>query len=212
VRALVSKAGAVLIFDECTSGFRQVIGGTHLVHDVEPDLMVLGKTLGNGYAVNAILGRGDVMCAATETFISSTFWTERIGSAAALATLRVMTETDAPARVHAIGLDVRRRWHELATAVGLTLETAGLPAIGTFSVAGLSPLAVKTFVTQEMLKAGYLASTAMYASIAHTPEVLDQYFETLSPVFERLAAVDDDDDLLQLLPNGLADAGFKRTT
>ena len=53
-------------------------------------MIVYGKTLGNGYAINAVLGKRQVMEAAQSTFISSTFWTEAIGTAAALATLKEM--------------------------------------------------------------------------------------------------------------------------
>jgi len=102
-RALATKHGAVLVFDECTSGFRRNLGGVHLYHGVDPDVAVFGKTLGNGYAINAIIGRASIMQAAQETFISSTFWTERIGPSAALAALSVMKDEDAPARISAIG-------------------------------------------------------------------------------------------------------------
>ena len=94
VRALATQHNAVLIFDECTSGFRRTLGGMHLHYNVEPDLATFGKTLGNGYAITAVIGRESVMQAAQKTFISSTFWTERIGPTAALATLKVMEETE----------------------------------------------------------------------------------------------------------------------
>ena len=93
IRAICSDKGIVLIFDECTSGFRETFGGLHKKYNVEPDMCILGKALGNGYAVTAVLGKGDIMDKAEETFISSTFWTERIGSVAALETLDIMAET-----------------------------------------------------------------------------------------------------------------------
>ena len=80
----------MLIFDECTSGFRETFGGLHLKYGVEPDMAMFGKALGNGYAIAATIGRRSVMEAAQNTFISSTFWTERIGPSAALKTLDVM--------------------------------------------------------------------------------------------------------------------------
>ena len=90
VRDLATKKGIILIFDECTSGFRETYGGIHKKYCVEPDLAIYGKTLGNGYAINAIVGKRSVMEAAQKTFISSTFWTERIGPTAALKTLEIM--------------------------------------------------------------------------------------------------------------------------
>ena len=90
VRELANNHNAVLIFDEYASGFRETFGGIHLKYGVNPDLMTLGKALGNGYAITAVLGTKEVMEAGQSSFISSTFWTERIGSVAALETLNVM--------------------------------------------------------------------------------------------------------------------------
>jgi glutamate-1-semialdehyde 2,1-aminomutase len=209
-RRLADQYQAVLVFDECTSGFRRSMGGLHLHFGVEPDIAVFGKTLGNGYAINAIIGRRSVMEAAQETFISSTFWTERIGPSAALAALAAMQEDNAPARIHEIGLDVRSRWVEVASRARLSIETAGLPALGGFTVPGLDPVAVKTFVTQEMLISGFLAGTVLYASIAHDSAVLDAFSEALEPVFELLASFESADDLNARLLNGPAQSGFRR--
>ncbi|MCZ2111792.1 MAG: aminotransferase class III-fold pyridoxal phosphate-dependent enzyme [Dehalococcoidia bacterium] len=210
VRALASEHEAVLVFDECTSGFRRVLGGTHLYYGVEPDLAVFGKTLGNGYAINAVVGRESVMQAAQGSFISSTFWTERIGPTAAVAALKAMEVEDAPARINATGLAVTRRWRDLADDVGLAVEVSGIPALAGFSIPGLDPVAVKTYVTQEMLAAGFLAGVSLYSSIAHTEEVLDAYCNALHPIFARLALIEGDDDLIALLPNGTAQRGFQR--
>ena len=89
VRDLATERGIILIFDECTSGFRETFGGLYKKYGVEPDMAIYSKTIGNGYAICAV-GRKDVMNAAQRTWISSTFWTERIGPTAALATLKVM--------------------------------------------------------------------------------------------------------------------------
>ena len=90
VRDLCTKNNVILIFDECTSGFRETIGGLHLKYSVQPDLAIFGKALGNGYAITAVIGKKDFMDAAQKTFISSTFWTERIGPSAAIKTLEIM--------------------------------------------------------------------------------------------------------------------------
>jgi glutamate-1-semialdehyde 2,1-aminomutase len=211
VRALATKHGAVLVFDECTSGFRRALGGMHLHYGVDPDIATFGKTLGNGYAINAIIGRAEVMQAAQSTFISSTFWTERIGPTAALATLKVMADEDAPARVHAIGEAVQQRWLDTAQAAGLEISVGGLPALANYSVVGLDPLLVKTYVTGRLLDEGFLGGLSVYASIAHTDTVLDQYFTAVSKVMIELAQLDDA-GLRQLLPDGTAHGGFARLT
>jgi glutamate-1-semialdehyde 2,1-aminomutase len=211
VRALADKHNAVLIFDECTSGFRREIGGMHLHYGVEPDIATFGKTLGNGYAITAIIGRAEVMQAAQTSFISSTFWTERIGPTAALATLEVMSKEDAPARVHEIGITIQEMWKQLGDSVGLTVTTGGLPALANFTVVGLDPLAVKTYITSRMLDQGYLSGNSLYVSIAHTDSILDQYYQALAVVFAELATMDDT-GLAAALPHGTAQAGFKRLT
>jgi len=211
VRALADKRGAVLIFDECSSGFRRSLGGLHLHYGVEPDVATFGKTLGNGYAITAVIGRESVMQAAQSTFISSTFWTERIGPTAALAALDVMREEDAPQQVHNIGNEVQERWQELAANYGMDVTVGGLPALASFTITGLDPLAVKTYVTARMLDQGYLAGVNLYASLAHIPEVLADYFAALEPVFEELSNVDEE-GLFTKLPSGPAQSGFKRLT
>jgi glutamate-1-semialdehyde 2,1-aminomutase len=211
VRQLATDRKIVLIFDECTSGFRRSLGGLHLHFGVEPDIATLGKTLGNGYAITAVIGREEVMQAAQTTFISSTFWTERIGPTAALAAIKVMREEDAPQRVHEIGTQVQERWQQLADANGMTITTGGLPALANFTIAGLDPLAVKTYVTQQMLDLGYLAGVNLYASLAHSTQVLDDYFDAIAPVFAQLSQVNDD-ELRKQLPEGPAQSGFRRLT
>ena len=211
VRALATKHNAVLIFDECTSGFRRAMGGMHVHYNVEPDLATFGKTLGNGYAITAVIGRASVMEAAQTSFISSTFWTERIGPTAALATLDVMEKENATTRVHEIGTKVQSAWEKLGADAGLTVTTGGLPALANFTITGLDPLAVKTYITTRMLDFGYLASNSLYASIVHTDEVLDAYYNCLSIVFGELAAMDDT-QLTAALPFGTAQSGFRRLT
>ena len=211
VRELATKHDAVLIFDECSSGFRSQLGGQHKLYGVEPDMATFGKTLGNGYAVTAVIGRGEVMQAAQSTFISSTFWTERIGSAAGLASLAAMKEEDAPARVHAIGDRVQRRWIELASSVGLDITVGGMPAIATFTVEGRDPLLVKTYVTRRLLDQGYLGGLALYASLAHTDAILEPYFDVIGGIFGELASMDDA-ALKAALPDGTVQSGFARLT
>ncbi|MBO9589161.1 MAG: aminotransferase class III-fold pyridoxal phosphate-dependent enzyme [Devosia sp.] len=210
VRELATANGIVLIFDECTSGFRQSFGGLHKLYGVEPDMAVFGKALGNGYAVTAVIGRREVMEAAQNSFISSTFWTERIGSAAALATLDVMAQTQSWEVISAIGRDITRRWQELAAKHELGIATSGLPALTGFGFKGPNAAAYKTLISQEMLDKGYLAATSVYTSLAHTPEIIDGYFDALDPVFALIAECEAGRDVGSLLRGPVCHAGFKR--
>jgi len=210
VRQLATANGIVLIFDECTSGFRQSFGGLHRLYGVDPDMAVFGKALGNGYAVTAVIGRREVMEAAQNSFISSTFWTERIGSAAALATLDVMAQTQSWEVITGTGRDITRRWRELAAKHGLEISTSGLPALTGFAFKGPNAAAYKTLISQEMLDKGYLAATSVYTSVAHTPEIVDGYFDALDPVFALIAECEAGRDAGSLLRGPVCHAGFKR--
>jgi glutamate-1-semialdehyde aminotransferase len=210
VRDIADAHGIVLIFDECTSGFRQAFGGLHKIYGVDPDMAVFGKALGNGYAITAVIGRRAVMDAAQSTFISSTFWTERIGPVAALATLDAMEDCRSWEVITETGREITRRWQDLAASHGLTIRTRGLPALTGFDIPGARGLIYKTLITQEMLKAGYLAGTSVYVSTEHRPDVLDRYFEALDPVFALIAECEDGRDPEALLDGPVCHLGFSR--
>jgi len=210
VRRLATERRIALIFDECTSGFRQTFGGLHKMYGVEPDMAMFGKALGNGYAITAIIGRRGVMEAAQSTFISSTFWTERIGPTAALKTLEVMEEVRSWETITRTGLDITERWKALAGKHGLAITTSGLPALTGYSFDSAKELAYKTLVTQEMLAKGYLAGSNVYVCTAHTPDEVDRYFEALDPVFGLVKECEDGRDVMGLLKGPVCHGGFKR--
>jgi glutamate-1-semialdehyde 2,1-aminomutase len=210
VRELADASGAVLIFDECTSGFRETFGGLHKKYGVEPDMAMFGKALGNGYAITAVLGRRKFMEAAQTTFISSTFWTERIGPTAALKTLEVMERERSWGKITAIGQRIRARWEALATEHSLRLSHWGLPALCGFTIQSTNALEYKTLISQEMLKRGYLAGNCVYACTEHTDEILEGYFENLSAVFGMVQECENGRDVKTLLSGPVCHAGFKR--
>ena len=210
VREMASARGIVLVFDECTSGFRQTNGGLHKLYNVEPDMAMFGKALGNGYAITAIIGRREVMESAQTSFISSTFWTERIGPTAALKTLEVMERTRSWEQITRTGLEITARWKALAAKHGLKITTSGLPALAAFSFDGPNALAYKTLVTQEMLARGYLAGTSVYVCTEHTPPVVDRFFDALDPVFGLVKECAQGREVSSLLRGPICHGGFKR--
>lgn len=211
VRELASRNGIVLMFDECTSGFRESFGGLHMKFGVNPDMAMYGKALGNGYAITAVVGTREVMEVAQKSFISSTFWTERIGPVAALATLKVMKETRSWETVTRNGLKIRQGWEEISQRFGLSIIHWGIPALAGYSFVGESSQVQKTYVTQEMLKKGYLASSSVYSSIAHTDNLIEGYLEALGNVFEILSRSQNDPVATRSLLEGpVSHAGFQR--
>ena len=211
VRELATKKNIVLVFDECTSGFRETYGGIFKKFGVEPDMAMFGKTIGNGYALTAVVGKRDVMEAAQKTFISSTFWTERIGPTAALKTLEVMSRIKSWEIITEIGFKMQKGWNELALNHGLKIMISGIPSLSTYSFESQNALKYKTFVTQEMLKMGFLASTNFYASISHKEEHFDAYFNALDKVYKLIAACEANHrNIDDLLDGPVCHAGFKR--
>ncbi len=210
VRKLASEKNIVLIFDECTSGFRQSFGGLHKIYGVEPDMAVFGKALGNGYAITAVIGRREIMEAAQATFISSTFWTERIGPAAALKTLEVMEKDKSWEMITQTGLDITTRWKVLAKKYNLSINTSGLPALTGFTFASANTLAYKTLIAQEMLDKGFLAGNSVYVCTSHSAEIVSNFFEHLDPIFSLIKECEEGRDVMSLLKGPVCHGGFKR--
>ena len=210
VRKLATDRGIVLIFDECTSGFRESFGGLHKNYGVEPDMAMFGKALGNGYAITATIGRREVMEAAQSTFISSTFWTERIGPSAALKTLEVMERVKSWETITATGKSITEQWREFASEFGLSISTSGLSSLTSFAFNSPNALAYKTLITQEMLTKGYLAGTSVYVCIDHSADVVAKYFDALRPIFSLIRECEEGRNVSGLLKGPICHAGFKR--
>lgn len=211
VRELATKKGIALIFDECTSGFRQTFGGIHKMYEVEPDMAVFGKALGNGYAITAVIGKESIMTAAQSSFISSTFWTERIGPTAALKTLQIMEKIQSWEKITKNGMYLRENWKMLAKTNELEIEVSGLPAISAMRIKSIHSNIYKTYITQEMLKKGYLASTVVYLSILHNKKVIDRYTEELDSIFKVISKCERGEiDPKSILLTEEAHTGFQR--
>ena len=210
VRAIANKNGAVLVFDEITIGWKLCYGGAHMKYGVMPDMAIFAKALANGHPMAAIIGRREVMQAAQETFISSTFWTDRVGPSAALATLKKMKRVNLPKHLLAISLKVRKIWHDAAKKNGLAIQTSEVPVILTFTLTGADSQEAKTLFVQEMLRRGILASTVFYASYAHTDAHLKQYQKAVDEVFGIIAKARKEGGIKRLLKGPVAHSGFQR--
>jgi glutamate-1-semialdehyde 2,1-aminomutase len=208
IREVTSQKGIILIFDECTSGFRENFGGLHLVYGVQPDMATFGKAIGNGYSLTALIGREEVMVEANHTFVSSTFWTDRIGPTAGIATLGVMRKLESWNLNVATGKRIRQYWLELANSYGLEVSAAGLYPLTTFTFKDFH-VARKTFLTQEMLRRGYLFSTNVYPSTEHSEDLVSGYFDALNESFSVMMSFAPE-DLESQIPGGLASVGFGR--
>ena len=209
IRNLTRNKNIVLIFDECTSGFRETLGGLHLKYKINPDIATFGKALGNGYAINAIVGSNDVMDFAKSTFISSTFWTERIGSVAAIKTLEIMDKLKSWNFISKQGAIIKKKWKELSVRHKIQIKIEGLDAIPKFSFVNNNNY-FKTYISQEFLKKNFLVGNAIYLCIDHNKNIINRYFEIMDEIFCKISKNFHSDQISEnLLEGPIAISGLR---
>jgi len=201
----------VLIFDEVTVGFRYAMGGAEEVLGITGDMAVIAKAMSNGYAMAAVMGRRDVMESAQRSFISSSYWTEGIGPAAALATIRKLRAVNGPQHFWRLGGRGREGLAELATKHGLPIRVLGKPPLPSMVFDfGDETMAFSTLFTQEMLDRGFLAAKGVMLSLAHDDAVIDAYLKAIDGTFGVLADAAARKDVGSRLRGPIAQSTFRR--
>jgi glutamate-1-semialdehyde 2,1-aminomutase len=213
VRELCDRCGAVLIFDEISSGWRMHLGGVHLKYGTPPDIAVFAKAIANGHPMAAIIGRRRLMDAAQSSFISSTYWTEAVGPTAALATIRKYQSLDIASHTNRLGTRMRQAWHDLSRRVGVPVKISGHPALLRLSFDHAEAAALGTLFTARMLDRGFLTGGGFYPSFAHQEHHITAYIHAAEPVFAELADAIRQADVLQRLDHAgtqVRHSGFAR--
>ena len=212
VRELADEHNAVLIFDEITSAFRMNNAAAHMIFGVEPDIAVFAKAISNGYPMGVVFGRESIMDSAQSTFISSTYWTERIGPAAALATIRKCCSHNVSDRLMSVGKRVQKLWGDAGVKHGLNLHVSGIPPLSHFSFEYPERQAMMTLFVQLMLERGFLASGRFYATYAHADEHIQAYENAVDESFGVIKEALDGETVMDLLQGPVAHSDFKRLT
>jgi glutamate-1-semialdehyde aminotransferase len=158
------------------------MGGIHLNFKVNPDMAIFGKALGNGFAINAIIGKKKLMKKAENTFISSTFWGERVGYTAAIATINELKRLNAFKKIKANGKMIKAIWLSLSKKHKVPIKVMGTNAIPSFEFLKNHSLN-KTYLTQEMLTNSILATNTIYINILHKKEIVKKYKSVLNKIF-----------------------------
>jgi len=205
LRDLTARYGAVLIFDEVMSGFRVALGGAQTLYGITPDLTTLGKIIGGGLPVGAYGGRAEIMnhiLPAGKVFQAGTLSGNPLATAAGIATLEVLRETDPfPA--------LERTSQRLAEGLGAAAEEAGVPCCigrcGAMLTLFFTPQPVTDWDTaavcdtaafarffHAMLDRGvYLPCSqfeAMFLSVAHGDEDIDATIAAARESFREVCA------------------------
>jgi glutamate-1-semialdehyde aminotransferase len=167
--------------------------------------------MGNGFAISAVLGKKEVMDEAQETFISSTFWTERVGFVAALKTIEKLTQNRVWEHLSRVGDIIGRGWQSLGDKHGLKLHVTDFKPLITFKFDyGNDNAALYTLFIQEMLKQGYLAANSVYVSYAHNEKIVNDYLRRVDKVFKIIIDSIRTGTIKEKLVTSIRDDGFKR--
>lgn len=213
IRKFCNKKKIVLIFDECTSGFRETYGAIHLDYKIYPDLLMLGKAMGNGYPITSVLGKKKFINKASNCFVSSTFWSEKSGAVAALKTIEIMERDKTYLKIKKIGKNIKKMWEQLSKKHKLKIKVFGLDSIPCFQFLYSNHLAYKTYLTQEMLKNNILATNQIYVSIAHKKNYLENYKNKLDLIFKSISNFEKKKiSADNFLKSKISEVGFKRYT
>ncbi len=210
VRERADRYGVPLIFDEISSGWRLCLGGAHRLYGVNPDLAVFAKAMSNGFAMGAVIGRAEMMQACQESFISSTYWTEGVGPAAAVAAIKKMMRLDVPGHLARLGSRVMEGWKALGEKHGLPIVIGGRPASCSLSFAHPENAALMTLMTTRMLDHGFLVAASCSMTMAHDFYQVDRYLKALDVVFAELAASIAAGDIRQRLDSPVKHSTFAR--
>ena len=209
IRQVCDEEKAVFIVDEITSGFRLNCGGAHMAYGVEPDIAVYAKGMSNGFPMAAVIGKEKIMQAAQESFISSTYWTEKIGPTAAIATIGKMQQLNVQGRLIAVGQTVQDVWQQGAKDNDIPVDITGIFPLSHMTFTE-NPLVYKTLFTQQMLKKGFLAPPVVYSSYAHEPDILSQYRQAALETFHEIYQFRKTCNPEKFLEGPVCHAGFKR--
>ena len=186
VKTLAKKNNAILIFDEITSGFKDNYGGIHLKLNVNPDIAIFGKSIGNGYPISAIIGKKKIMEVAQDTFISSTMWTDRLGFIAAIETLKKLKKLKINRLISDYGNLIKNGWFRIAKKNRINISISGLNTILYLKFNYKNNSEILTFFTQEMLKKGFLAGSQVATSYAYNKKIINKYLKEVDNVFKKI--------------------------
>ena len=177
-------AGAVFVLDEVTSGWRFGFPGAASVLGIEPDMAVYAKAMSNGYPAGAIIGKNEVMDASNNSFISSSYWTDGVGTAASLACIGKMKREGVQKHVWSLGERLQAGLREVTSRhPALGLKVGGMPCAPSLVFA--NP-AAKPIMIRHMLQRGFLMSSQLYVTWCHDDEKVASMLAALD---ESLAIV-----------------------
>ncbi len=212
VAAACRAVGAVFVIDEVTSGWRFGFPGACPQLGIQPDIAVYAKAMSNGIPCGAIVGTDAVMDAANSSFISSSYWTDGIGSAAALACVGKMQAESVQEYVWSLGESLQRSLREVtARHPTLNIKVGGMPCAPSLSFQlGDSSAAAKALCIRLMLGHGFLFSSQLYVMWPHTETLVTSMVAALDESLTEITRWQTEDRLQAEAGPMPASTGFAR--
>jgi len=205
-------AGAVFVVDEITSGLRIGFPGALSRLGVEPDIAVYAKAMGNGFPFATVVGRERIMNQADDSFISSSYWTDGVGTAAALAVLEKMERLNIQEEVWNKGMHLRKELNRIAVQrPNCKITIAGMPT--SLSLAfdlGDDASLAKTIYVRKMQERGILVSTYIYLMYAHEEKHIQTFIQAFELVTGELEHLIEGGLLSTALNTAVSHSGFSR--
>ena len=189
IRKYCSKYNIPLIFDEITLGWHYTLGGYHKTLGVNPDIAVFSKGTTNGYPLGAVIGKKNIMQSAAYSFISSAYWSENIGFAAAIATINFMKKNNVATKLKSKGKKVKKIWIDLGKKNNLPILVRGIDSLPTFTFDNDKSDEMLTYFTQEMLREGFLAHGQCYLMLSHSDVMINKYKKACEKVFRKISKI-----------------------
>src|SRR5690606_10196415 len=189
VKKLAHEHGALFILDEIRTGFHLSLGGAQEYFGVTPDMATFGKAMSNGYAISTVVGRDDIMKNVELSWFSSTFNTNSIDQAAAVATIREIESKGVIEHLWRIGRRLMDGLDQLAQTHGIEAKAVSLPPTPflefTYSDPEVREKAKVAFYS-EMVQRGVLMhpSHHWFVSAAHGDEEVDMTLDAADAAFK----------------------------
>ena len=209
LRKLTRQYDILLIFDECVTGFRLAYGGAQEYYGVVPDLAALGKALGGGYPVGAIVGRADILDLCNEAdlgreryvWFASTLGGNPVTAAAALATLEELRRPGAYEQLFEMGRKLRGGFRDIIEDLGLAAQVLGDGPLCALAFTDEQVVDYRTAFRADSAKARAFTlglfrqgiflnpmSTKLYISLAHGPEEIQAIHAAGRKVLQEIAS------------------------
>ena len=195
VASLCRDHDVVLIFDEVSTGFRPSDAGVQPVLGVEPDMAVFAKSISNGYAMGAVVGRRDVMAPADRMFVSSTYWGETVGLAATVATLTELRNRNTAQTLARTGAALKQRLNDVASDVGVSICCTGVDYHPHLEFSVEDPVLgnkIATLYVQEMAKRGHHGYASFYLNESQGEVEIEMVSDAAREVFALIGETLDD--------------------